>query len=165
MFYFYRAHPHRRDREHCKVKLPSFVGRQYERRYRASSFYGAIPRRGSHGNFPPNTKMMVTPGTTRRSLSSLSHSLTERVPADLRSQTSQIVRALVISRWTAPHTPLTLVVCDSFRQSTSHSFPADVSINIIDSMHLSPAHVGLHRAVRERGFPPSRPWSLDPNTL
>jgi len=32
-------------------------------------------------------------------------------------------------------------------------------------MHLSPAHVGLHRAVRERGFPPSRAWSLDPNTL
>ena len=32
-------------------------------------------------------------------------------------------------------------------------------------MHLSPAHVGLHRAVRERGYPPSRTRSLDPNTL
>jgi hypothetical protein len=33
-----------------------------------------------------------------------------RVPADLRSQTSQIVGALMISRWTsAAHTPLTLV--------------------------------------------------------
>jgi hypothetical protein len=34
-------------------------------------------------------------------------------------------------------------------------------------MHLSPAHLGLHRAVRERGhgFPPSRARSLDPNML
>jgi hypothetical protein len=32
-------------------------------------FYGAIPRRGSHGNFPLNTNRMVTPGTTRTSLS------------------------------------------------------------------------------------------------
>ena len=95
-------------REHCKDRLPSFVGRQYERgpehRSFSERFYGAMPRRPSHGNFPLNTKRMVTPGTTRRSLSpsSLSPSLTERVPADLRSQTSQIVRDLVISRWTAP---------------------------------------------------------------
>jgi hypothetical protein len=39
--------------------------------------------------------------------SPLSHSLTGRVPADLRSQTLQIVGALVISRSTAPQrTPL-----------------------------------------------------------
>jgi hypothetical protein len=99
-------------REHCKDGLPSFVSRQYEggpeHRSFSERFYGAMPRKASHGNFPLNTRRMVTPGTARRSLSpsSLSHSLTERVPADLRSQTSQIVRALVISRWTAPHTPL-----------------------------------------------------------
>ena len=52
--------------------------------------------------------------------------------------------------------------CDSFRQSTSLSFAADVSINSIDSMQLSPAHLGLHPAVRQRGFPPSKPCSLDP---
>ncbi len=106
-------------REHDKVRLPSFVGRQYERgpehRSFSEHFYGAIRRRAWHGNFLLNTKMMVTPGTTRTSLSpssSLSHSLTECVPADLRSQTSQIVRALVISRWSASiaHSPLTLVV-------------------------------------------------------
>ena len=129
-------------REHCKHRLPSFVCRQYERgpehRSFSERFYGAIPRKASHGNFPVNTKRMVTPGTTRTSLS-LSPSLTGRVPADLRSQTSQIVRGLVISRWTAPMTLVVSLACDSFRQSTSHSFAADVSINAIDSMQLSPA--------------------------
>src|SRR5260370_10026708 len=93
-------------REHDKVRLPSFVGRQYERgpehRSFSEHFYGAIRRRAWHGNFLLNTKMMVTPGTTRTSLSpssSLSHSLTECVPADLLSQTSQIVRTLMISRF------------------------------------------------------------------
>lgn len=33
-----------------------------EHRSFSEHFYGAIPRRGSHGNFPLNTKTMVTPG-------------------------------------------------------------------------------------------------------
>jgi len=59
-------------------KLPRFVGRQYEVGFPSISscserFYRATPRKSSHGNFPPNTKTMVTPGTTRRSPFSLSH--------------------------------------------------------------------------------------------
>lgn len=91
------------------------------------------------------------------------------MPADLRSQTSQIVIviALVISRWTVSHTPLTLVTPSGL------PFAADVSINTIDSVYLSCAHVGLYPTVRGRSLNADsllltlHDWSLslDPNTL
>jgi hypothetical protein len=94
----------------------------------------------------------------------LSHSLTGRVPADLRSQTSQFVGALVISRWTVPHTPLTLRVVGgtlllTVRQSTSRSFAADVSIKLGSVMwsRRPPSRRGPSTRI-----PSLHDWSLDP---
>ena len=58
--------------EHCKVTLPTF-GWQYEWGPKNHSFskhfYGTIPYNAWHGNFPLNTKMIVTQKMTQRGLS------------------------------------------------------------------------------------------------
>jgi hypothetical protein len=136
-FILYASPPRR---EHCKWGLPSFLGRRYEGAPEYDSFskhfYGAIPFEYWHGNFPSVAKTTVTPGRHKGASSALlSHTaLTGRVPPDLRSQTSQIARGprdFPLDS-TAHHSdtrgiPSLLTDCDSFGQSTSHSFAADVS--------------------------------------